>query len=112
MISNIREAGTTTTKTLEMLDIFERKILRRIHGPFPDGDTWRIRFNNENELYQLYREPKHSMHIDLIRPLMGMTCSTTARDTDTKDSIEQPNDGGKKTEADIAVRRAWLKTSA
>jgi hypothetical protein len=34
---------------------FERKVLRKIHGPICDNGRWRIRYNNE--LYQLFREP-------------------------------------------------------
>ena len=30
-----------------MLRIFERKILRKIYGPVQEGDTWRIRYNEE-----------------------------------------------------------------
>ena len=36
------------------LSIFERKILRRIHGPVMDRGSWRIRTNQE--LYQLCGE--------------------------------------------------------
>jgi hypothetical protein len=38
-----------------MLNTFERKILRRIHGPTHDGGCWRPRW--DNELYSLYSEP-------------------------------------------------------
>jgi hypothetical protein len=37
-----------------MLNIFERKILRKIFGAVREGDHWRPRYNNE--LYGLYRE--------------------------------------------------------
>ena len=35
--------------------MFERKILRRVHGPTQDGGRWRPRWNSE--LYSLYSEP-------------------------------------------------------
>jgi hypothetical protein len=28
-------------------DIFEREMLRKIYGPVQEGDTWRIRYNEE-----------------------------------------------------------------
>jgi hypothetical protein len=46
----------TLTQTAEqMLNVFERKILRRIHGRTQDGGRWRPRWNNE--LYSFYKEP-------------------------------------------------------
>jgi hypothetical protein len=39
----------------QMLNTFERKILRRIYGPTHEGGYWRPRWNNE--LYSLYKEP-------------------------------------------------------
>jgi hypothetical protein len=30
-----------------LLRIFERKILRKMYGPVREGDTWRIRYNEE-----------------------------------------------------------------
>jgi hypothetical protein len=38
-----------------MLNMFERKILRKIYGPTHEGGCWRPRWNNE--LYSLYSEP-------------------------------------------------------
>ena len=37
------------------LSIFERKILRRIHGPIREGEQWRKRYNRELE--ELHKEP-------------------------------------------------------
>ena len=48
-----------------MLDVFERRVLRKILGPVNDGQTWRIRYNNE--LYNIYKAPKLSEHIRLNR---------------------------------------------
>jgi hypothetical protein len=43
----------TLTQTAEqMLNTFERKILRRIYGPIQEGGCWHPRWNNE--LYSLY----------------------------------------------------------
>jgi hypothetical protein len=38
-----------------LLQIFGRRILRRIYGPFDEGGIWRIRCNNE--LCKLCSEP-------------------------------------------------------
>jgi hypothetical protein len=46
----------TLTQTAEqMLNTFERKILRRIFGPTQEGGRWRPSWNSE--LYSLYSEP-------------------------------------------------------
>jgi hypothetical protein len=45
----------------EKIEIFERKVLRKIYGPTCDTGRWRIRYNNE--LYQLFGEP------DIIREI-------------------------------------------
>ena len=45
---------TLTQTTEQMLDTFERKILRRIYGPIREGGRWRPRWNNE--LYTLYND--------------------------------------------------------
>jgi hypothetical protein len=42
-----------TNKAEEMLDTFDRKILRRIFGPTEDEKGWRIRYNAE--IYDLYK---------------------------------------------------------
>jgi hypothetical protein len=46
---------TLTQTSEQMLNTFERKILRRIYGPTHEGGCWRPRWNNE--LYSLYKEP-------------------------------------------------------
>jgi hypothetical protein len=41
------ENWTLTKSDGNLLRIFERKILRKIYGPIKEGDTWRIRNNEE-----------------------------------------------------------------
>jgi hypothetical protein len=48
-----------------MVDVFERKTLRRIHDPIKDRDQWRCRFNKE--LYDLFKEPRLSVIIGIAR---------------------------------------------
>jgi hypothetical protein len=45
---------TLTQTTEQMLQTFERKILRRIYGPIQEEGRWRPRWNNE--LYRLYND--------------------------------------------------------
>ena len=46
----------TLTQTAEqMLNTFERKILRRIYGPTQEGGRWHPRWNSE--VYSSYNEP-------------------------------------------------------
>jgi hypothetical protein len=54
-ILNYGSATWTLTQTTEqMLNTFERKILRRIYGPIQEGGRWHPRWNNE--LYTLYND--------------------------------------------------------
>jgi hypothetical protein len=48
-----------------MVDVFERKILRRVYGSIKDRDHWRCRFNKE--LYDLFKEPRQSVVIRIAR---------------------------------------------
>jgi hypothetical protein len=48
-----------------MVDVFQRKILRRIYGLIKGRDQWRCRFNKE--LYDLFKEPRLSVVIRISR---------------------------------------------
>jgi hypothetical protein len=56
----------TLSRTNERaLDVFERKILRRICGPVLDKGQWRCRCNKE--LYDIFKEPKLSITTRIAR---------------------------------------------
>jgi hypothetical protein len=48
-----------------MVDVFERKFLRRIYNPIKDRDQWRCRFNKE--LCDLFKDPRLSVVIRIAR---------------------------------------------
>jgi hypothetical protein len=50
--ATFRETGKREEEN--MLQIFERRILRRIYGPIKENGIWRSRYNHE--LYKLYNE--------------------------------------------------------
>jgi hypothetical protein len=52
-------------RTLLLLLLYERKILRRTLGLINDNGTWRIRYNKE--IYTLYGYPELSAVIKLRR---------------------------------------------
>jgi hypothetical protein len=49
------ESWSLTKNEENKINIFERKILRKIYGQTNDNGVWRIRYNQE--LYGLYNEP-------------------------------------------------------
>ncbi|KAG8239415.1 hypothetical protein J437_LFUL012751 [Ladona fulva] len=59
------EKWTKIAKSAELLDSLERRMLRRIYGPVNSEGIWRIRWNHE--ISELYKEPKISTHIKLMR---------------------------------------------
>ena len=54
ILINGSECRSLSKKGRNMLQIFERKILRMIYGPANDNGIRRTRYNNE--LYMLYNE--------------------------------------------------------
>jgi len=56
---------TLTQTAGQMLNTFEREILRRIYGPTQEGGRWRPRWNSE--LYSLYKEPNIVKDIKIRR---------------------------------------------
>jgi hypothetical protein len=50
------ECRTLSRTNEKMVDVFERKILWRIHGPIKDRDQWRCRFNKD-----LFKKPRLSV---------------------------------------------------
>jgi hypothetical protein len=48
-----------------MVNVFERKILRKIYDPIKDRDQWRRRFNKE--LYDIFKVPRLSVLIIIAR---------------------------------------------
>lgn len=59
------EAWTLAKNQAKNLDLFERKILRRIIGPVKEEGRWRIRYNKE--LYKLYKDVPISNWVRLKR---------------------------------------------
>ncbi|KAG8232804.1 hypothetical protein J437_LFUL007958 [Ladona fulva] len=59
------ETWTMTVKSAELLVSLERRMLRRICGPVNSEGIRRIRWNHE--IYELYKEPRISTHIKLMR---------------------------------------------
>ena len=56
---------TLTQTAGQMLNAFERKILRRMYGPTQEGGRWRPGWNTE--LYSLYKEPNIVKDIKIRR---------------------------------------------
>jgi hypothetical protein len=59
------ETWVMTKKIENIINSYERKILRRILGPIKDNGTCRIRYNKE--IYTLYGDPEQSTVIKLRR---------------------------------------------
>ena len=48
------ETWTVSARAVPILSTWERKVLRRIHGPISDRGVWRIRTNQE--LLNIYKD--------------------------------------------------------
>jgi hypothetical protein len=59
------ETWVMTKKIENIINSYERKILRRILGPINDNGTWRIRYSKE--MYTLYGDTELSTVIKLGR---------------------------------------------
>ncbi|WP_346303773.1 reverse transcriptase family protein [Pantoea sp. Morm] len=59
------ETWTLNKTTVQMLDRFERKILRRILGPVKENERWRLRKNRE--VYQEYKDLSLSNFVRIQR---------------------------------------------
>jgi hypothetical protein len=59
------ETWVMPKKIENIINSYERKILRRILGPINDNGTWRIRYSKE--IYTLYGDPELSTVIQLRR---------------------------------------------
>jgi hypothetical protein len=59
------ECWTLSRTNKRVLDVIERKILRRIYGPVQDKGQWKSRYNKE--LYDLFKEPNLSITIRTAR---------------------------------------------
>lgn len=59
------ETWAMTKNSENLINAFERKILRRIFGPINDQGIWRIRYNRE--LYQQYKEAELSTVVKFKR---------------------------------------------
>ena len=51
----IKPSRMSNRRNEEQLQVFERRILRKIFGPICDNGKWRIHYNSE--LYFIYTEP-------------------------------------------------------
>ena len=59
------EAWTLSKSDEHALGVFERKILRKIYGPYSDNGEWRIRWNHE--LYEIYGDVDIARRIKIQR---------------------------------------------
>jgi hypothetical protein len=59
------ETWVMTEETKRKLEVFERKVLRKIFGPINENGIWRSRYNHE--LYQLFKETPVSESVKLQR---------------------------------------------
>ena len=68
-----------------ILEIWERKVVRRIYGGKKEGDRWEKRINNE--LMQMYDEP--SITTVIRKTSLTRTCTKTSRTENNKTSADR-----------------------
>jgi hypothetical protein len=78
-----------------IINIFERKILRYIFGAVREGDHWRAQYNNE--LYGLYREQNLVSHIKVGRMRRAGRVSRMEDSDPARQAMEQQLYGTRKT---------------
>jgi hypothetical protein len=61
------ETCTLTAKNEEELEVFERKVLRRIYGLIRDNEQWRKLYNHE--IKQIYESPLITEYLRVQRLL-------------------------------------------
>jgi hypothetical protein len=71
----------------EYVNIFDRKILRKIFGAVREGDHWRAWYNNE--LYGLYREKDLVLYIKVGRMRWAGHVSRMEDSDPAKQAMEQ-----------------------
>lgn len=97
MLTYACETWTLATKDSEILDTFERKVLRRIIGPICDRGRWRRRYNHE--LYTIYED-------QLIRRIVKSSSLRWAghvarmNDTEIPNRVLQGKPGGQRVVVD------------
>jgi hypothetical protein len=84
------ESWPLTRKDVNILRIFERRILRRIYGPVKENDIWKLRYNHE--LYKLYNE------LDTVKVIkvgrlrwLGHLYRTQAQNPCRKSTLHKPD---------------------
>ena len=57
MLTNASETGTLTERDRRQLNVFERKVYRRISGPVYDNEKENWRILTDKEIYAMVKKP-------------------------------------------------------